>query len=94
MKARSKVPEKRSAGKQILIGPDFCGPRPPAIPEFQTKIDEQNGLIDDFNNIAYGLDLLYEAANAGDPAASEELRLLCLRVVELGDRFAMPKQKR
>ncbi len=93
MKAKGKLPEKPLVTQEILIGPDFCGPRPPTVPEFLSKIDEEGGIIYDYNRIVCGLDLLYEAAMAGDPAASEELLRLSLRVAELGDRFAMPKQK-
>jgi len=58
-----------------------------------TKIDHELGLVTDFNSMAAALNVLYEAAEAGDVAASEELRLLSLRAVELADQFAMPTQK-
>lgn len=93
MKARSKLLENPSLGQQILIGPNFCGPRPPALPKITTKIDHKLGLLADYNSMACALDLLYEAAEAGDVAASEELRLLSLRAVELADQFAVSKQK-
>ncbi|MGD0695583.1 MAG: hypothetical protein ABSB82_12085 [Terriglobia bacterium] len=93
MKAKGKLAENLLITQQILIGPNFCGPRPPAIPKFQTKIDEKAGLLGDYNSMVAAMDLLYEAATSGNVAASEELRLLSFRAAELADQFATTKQK-